>query len=149
MSEEETGDEVGEEIGQEFEEPEAETELGEEDSTEDEGEFNEPQGEVKQPALVINVHSWATPIVGLLMLVVGLLAGYFIRPLIPLPGQAETPVAAAPTNTPPTESPAQAAAATQPPVDLQEVMDLLKSQVRHYKGDPNAPVTLIEFSDFQ
>ncbi len=138
-----------EDFAEEFEEPESETDPSIDSSTEDEGEYQEPEEESKQPALVINVQTWATPIVGLLMLVVGLLAGYFIRPLIPLPADAETPVAAAPANTPLTESPAQAAAVTQPPVDLQEVMENLKSQVRHYRGDPNAPVTLIEFSDFQ
>lgn len=139
-----------EEFAEEFDEPETETDLPIDSSTEDEEEIQEPEEkERKPPALVINVQSWATPFVGLLMLLVGLLAGYVIRPLIPLPADAETPVAAAPANTPLAESPEQAVAATQPPVDLQEMMEILVSQVRHFRGDPNAPVTLIEFSDFQ
>jgi hypothetical protein len=32
---------------------------------------------------------------------------------------------------------------------LEEVMGYLMGQVRHTKGDPEAAVTLIEFSDFQ
>lgn len=103
-----------------------------------------------KPALVINVHSWATPITGLIMLVVGLLAGYFGRPLINQQLQAETPIAAAPTTAAaPTSSSPESAAATQPPASLKEVMDILIPQVKHFKGDPNAPVTFIEFSDFQ
>jgi xanthosine utilization system XapX-like protein len=107
-----------------------------------------------RPSLVINVHSWATPIVGLLMLVVGLLAGYLVYPVISEQLAPETPVAAAPTNPPSGEAPAAAnppsqASVTQAPVNLQEVMDYLVPQIRHFRGDPEAAVTIIEFSDFQ
>jgi len=34
------------------------------------------------PALTINIQSWWTPIIGVVLLIVGLLAGYFARPLI-------------------------------------------------------------------
>ena len=51
---------------------------------------------------------------------------------------------AAADNTPaPTEDVAARRAAAQ------RVMEMLISQTRHFKGDPNAPVTIIEFSDFQ
>lgn len=103
-----------------------------------------------KPSLVINVQSWATPIVGLIMLAVGLLAGYFGRPLIAQQLQTKTPIAAAPAVTSaPTSSSSGTSAATQPPASLKEVMDILIPQVKHFKGDPNAPVTFIEFSDFQ
>lgn len=106
------------------------------------------------PALVINVQSWATPVVGLLMLVVGLLAGYFIHPLIAERFASETPIAAAPANTPAGEVPSAAnptsqATAAQAPANLQELMDYMVPQLRHIKGDPEAAVTIIEFSDFQ
>lgn len=150
MSEEEIADTQTEEI------QDKETSGTEAEDLQDQETFEagteETQGREKtkkQPALVINVQSWATPIVGVLMLVVGLLAGYFVRPLIPSIGGTETPVAAAPANPTSADSQSVAAAATQQPADLQEVMDFLIPQVRHTRGDPNAPVTLIEFSDFQ
>ena len=103
-----------------------------------------------KPSLVINVQSWATPIVGLVMLVVGLLAGYFGRPLLAQQLRSETPIAAAPTSASTPSAPSQqTSAATQPAASLKEVMDILIPQVKHFKGDPNAPVTFIEFSDFQ
>jgi hypothetical protein len=88
------------------------------------------------------------------MLVVGLLAGYFIRPLISEQLASETPIAAAPSEAPTGEAPTAAnptaqVAATREPANLQEVMDYLLPQMRHLKGDPAAAVTLIEFSDFQ
>ncbi len=66
-------------------------------------------------------------LVSVLMLVVGLAAGYELRPIL-------TP---APKPTTPEE-------ASQVPI-----ITLLLSQTRHFKGNANAPVTIIEFSDFQ
>ena len=40
-----------------------------------------------QAAVTINIQSWATPIIGLVMLVIGLLGGYYIRPLTLAPTQ--------------------------------------------------------------
>jgi protein-disulfide isomerase len=34
-------------------------------------------------------------------------------------------------------------------VSSEELMDYLNSQVRHVTGDPDAPVTIVEFGDFQ
>jgi len=99
---------------------------------------DEPQNH-STAALTIVVHSWATPIVGVLMLVIGLLGGYFGRQLLlpqPSPGVAS--------------SPAEAVASSQDqPANPDELMAFVVGQTRHFKGDPNAPVTLIEFSDFQ
>lgn len=104
--------------------------------------LEEPQ-EIKpkaeKPALVINVQSWATPVVGLLMLLVGLLAGYFVRPVVsPLLNKAtSTPTVSAEAATSDTSS-------SQP-----GLKDYVVEKVQHFLGDPNAPVTVIEFSDFQ
>lgn len=56
------------------------------------------------------------------LLVVGVAIGYFGRPLVN-PGQA---------------------ASGKP-----DVIDLLISQTKHFKGTANAPITMLEFSDFQ
>jgi xanthosine utilization system XapX-like protein len=161
MSEEGSGEDFGEKFGEDFDEesasePAEELAYSEPEETqakespgEDEPEIQDDVPSRSQPALVINVHSWATPIVGLMMLVVGLLVGYLIHPLIPSSTQAETAVAVAPANTPVTDNQTPATAATGAPASLQEVMDHLESQARHIKGDPDATVTLIEFSDFQ
>jgi protein-disulfide isomerase len=83
----------------------------------------------------------ATLFVGVLMLCIGMLAGYFGRPLVtPQPLEA-APVAS--TEAPPaSNSPSgQPSAAT--------LMDAVVAQTRHFKGSPDAPVTIVEFGDFQ
>lgn len=109
-------------------------------------EQTEPEGprEIErkiQPAVTISIHSWATPIVGLVMLIVGLLIGYTIRPLT----LAQTPNAAsASTIAPPAAIPTTDNSAAQ-----QNLMASVVEKTRHFRGDPNAPVTIIEFGDFQ
>jgi len=94
---------------------------------------------VTPKALVINVYSWATPVVGVLTLVIGLLLGYFGRPLV----KPEATQVAASIDTQP------AAANPTDEARRQELMSYLVGKLRHFQGDENAPVTLIEFSDFQ
>lgn len=95
-------------------------------------------GEPK-PAFIINFYSWATPIVGLIMLVIGLAGGYFGRPLLTPEASQPEVKATVPAASLPDEAPQSA----------EEMMEFLITQVRHFKGDANAPVTIIEFSDFQ
>jgi hypothetical protein len=82
----------------------------------------------QKPALTIHIHTWATPVVGLVMLVFGLLAGYFARPLVSPLFNRVTPT---------------------PTAIAEGLKDIVGAQTKHFLGDPNAPVTLIEFSDFQ
>lgn len=99
----------------------------------------------------------------LLMLLVGLIAGAAIgfagRPLVMPPAPAPAvalnagPEATPPESDVPAAAPAETAPATVSPEEQQAqreaVMAQLVSQTRHFQGDPDAPVTIIEFSDFQ
>jgi hypothetical protein len=98
------------------------------------------KNEGKKPSLVINFYTWATPIIGLVMLVVGLLGGYFLRPLISPEPTAE-PVSSTDNQTSQDSGASDTARG--------ELMSFLIEDTRHYKGDPDAPVTIIEFSDFK
>lgn len=105
------------------------------------------------PVLTIHLHSWLTPLLGIIMLLVGLAAGYWARPLVdaarggPVAVVTVAPQAAAPAAT--------TAAQPEPTVDAaaiaesrQNMMDALIAQTRHFTGDPNAPITMIELSDY-
>jgi hypothetical protein len=72
--------------------------------------------------------------VGVLMFVLGGLGGFVARPYI-------MPPSPSPTQTQP--------AAQQQQAKMQAILDMLVSKTRHFKGNPNAPVTLLEFGDFQ
>ena len=94
----------------------------------------------KPPAIAISIQSWATPIVGILMLVLGLLVGYYGRPLILSQVQSEASV----DSSPPVVIPTADNSAAQ-----QNLMETVLAKTRHFMGDPNAPITIIEFADFQ
>jgi protein-disulfide isomerase len=86
----------------------------------------------------------------LVMLAIGLLSGYFLHPLVASRMETSSAIgsarptgqAAAPNSpgTPQAQAPSQGAL---------EVMEALTSETRHFIGDPDAPVVMIEFSDFQ
>ncbi|MDP2776672.1 MAG: thioredoxin domain-containing protein, partial [Anaerolineales bacterium] len=86
-----------------------------------------------------------TPIIAVVMLVIGLLVGYFGRPFTRSGSQ---PVAAQPgvitASAPPVVIPTADNSAAQ-----QNLMETVVAQTRHFRGDPNALVTIIEFGDFQ
>jgi len=128
-------------------------------------------------AIVIIFQSQATVLVALGMLVLGTLIGFIVGARLPAALQALAPppatVAAetslsslAITPTLPTY-PASAATstlnassinnptavgvpnATATPNPNAAVVDTILARARHFKGDPNAPITIIEFGDFQ
>ncbi|HSB65454.1 MAG TPA: hypothetical protein VLD65_02695 [Anaerolineales bacterium] len=107
--------------------------------------IDQPQGE--KPALTVVIQSWWTPALAVIMLVVGLLAGYFGRPLVSKgsAGDGATQV----TQEVAALNPASTATPTVDPAQIQQLMDSIVSQTKNFQGDPNATVTLIEFSDYQ
>lgn len=116
--------------------------------------LNEPE---RKPALTVVVQSWATPLVGLLMLVLGLAAGFYARPLFDRPDADQQAAAILPPTTAPVNANAGQSVATATPTadptalaeSQASLMEFLVGQMKHFKGDENAPVTIIEFSDFQ
>jgi hypothetical protein len=87
-----------------------------------------------------------TALVGVVMLAVGLAAGYLGRPLVAPQAAESAAVAATSSANPPANSPANPAAGDQAQATL---MDAVVAQTRHFKGDANARVTIVEFGDFQ
>ena len=89
-------------------------------------------------------NSLAMLIVGL---VIGVLIGYGVRPLATPRSLLGSPAASAQDADPPPASldPTPVNPAAILPGSLEE----LTARVRHFKGNPDAPVTVIEFGDFQ
>ncbi|MBI5879208.1 MAG: hypothetical protein HZB53_16290 [Chloroflexi bacterium] len=85
-----------------------------------------------EPVIVERTNWIATIGVGLILLVLGFGAGFSARPLL-IPAPA--PVVAPPVGGTPGSG--------------GSMLDLIYGSVRHYRGDPKAPVTMLEYSDFQ
>ena len=94
----------------------------------------------KTPAITILIQSWATPIVGILMLALGLLVGYYGRPFMLNQAQPEASV----NSESPVVIPTADNSAAQ-----KKLMETVVAKTRHFKGNPDAPVIIIEFADFQ
>lgn len=111
--------------------------------------------EEKPAAFTLVIQSWATPIIGIVMLIVGLLGGYYLRPIFSPVATPLTTSAVVDNATSEAVSVAGNATATAPmsaeerATQQQQLMTAVVGRTRHFQGDPNAPVTLIEFSDFQ
>jgi len=103
---------------------------------------------LKEPAaFTLVIQSWATPVIGIIMLAIGFLGGYFSRPFLSDdPSTVAVEGAASEIDDlqipSPTADPERAA-------QQQELMNALVERTRHFRGDADAPVTIIEFSDFQ
>jgi len=115
----------------------------------DNADISAPQAarEEGSPALTIIFQTWMTPLIGVLMLAVGLLGGYFGRPLV-APETKEMAVSDPEITPEPVED-----ISMSPDEDREAqkaaVMESLLGETRHFRGDEDAPVTIIEFSDFQ
>lgn len=94
----------------------------------------------ERPALTIVIQSWATPIAALVMLIFGLVGGFFLRPVV-LPERVMVTEIVNPVQ------PTSAAVATNP--NSGEIMLVVMQQTKHFIGNENAPVTIVEFSDYQ
>jgi len=104
-------------------------------------------------------------IVTLLAVMLGAILGYLARPALEpatgsvanlsLPAQGPAAVQAPPAQPdnagePETQANAPAAADNPAPsAPTPTIMDFVLSDARHFQGNPNAPVTLVEFSDFK
>ena len=92
------------------------------------------------------VHVLVTALVGLVMLLVGAAAGYLGRPLV-APQPTPTLAAASAERADASSDKGGDPAAGNP--SAAELMAAVVAQTRHFKGDVSAPVTIVEFGDFQ
>ncbi|MEJ2557648.1 MAG: hypothetical protein P8186_15760 [Anaerolineae bacterium] len=112
------------------------------DYSEDEVEHETQAPNTTKP-MAARINPAATLIAGLL---VGILVGYAGRPLVTPKPLSPTPVTAPSGANPPNTSNANPSASNPSSATL---MDSIVAQTRHFEGNPNAPVTIIEFGDFQ
>jgi hypothetical protein len=108
----------------------------------------------KKSALTVVIQSWWTPAIAVLALVAGLLIGYFGRPMLNNSSDTVGDIAAVttPVTTAAVDQPTSPTATIDPTAiaeNQKQLMDYLVSNTVHFKGDPNALVTIIEFSDYQ
>lgn len=86
------------------------------------------------------------PIRALVKLLAIAVAGLLVAVLVGCGSRPE----ATPSPTDPTPgTPTAAVAPSVGPTDTPAVIGTVVAQTRHFEGDPNAPVTMIEFGDFQ
>ena len=104
------------------------------------------------------MNSSNSPLGLIVMLGVGLLAGFFLRPLImgsefeqAEQQVVEVEVVVTATPDPSVNAQAEDAPSTDSDVPLPTpgLMDLVMADARHIQGDEGAPVTIVEFSDFK
>jgi hypothetical protein len=75
----------------------------------------------------------------IISLMLGFVAGYYLRPVLDEPGAEARGKSAPPTKVAESQD-------ANPPSSL---MEAAIKRTRQWKGDTNAPVTIVEFGDFQ
>ncbi len=95
----------------------------------------------ERPAISIVIHSWDTVLACFATLVIGLVMGFFARPLLTISAPTPAPAARAQED--------QNAFETKANADPKGIMITALKQVKHFMGSENAPVTMLEFADFQ
>ncbi len=127
------------------------TVMADEDEAEEEGQ--EEEEEKPRHVRVRTRTNWLlTVVVGLGMLVLGGMGGYLAHSAQTAPSmeklaslEREATVTAATAATVAAEQKAQQG----PTPDVKAIVAEVVSKTRHFKGAANAPVTILEFSDFQ
>ncbi len=92
---------------------------------------------------------YTTWIIAIAMLAVGLVAGYIGRGTFGPEASAARATMTAGAAATQTMAVAELAAVETRAVANAEVMQVIISKTRHFKGQVDAPITLIEFSDFK
>ena len=97
-----------------------------------------------------NIKPWSLALILVITFVVGLAIGFLGRPVVMPPQEVVVTVVV----TPDTPAVAQAKATPEPETGAGQaatptIMDFILADARHFQGDPNAPITLVEFSDFR
>jgi amino acid transporter len=110
---------------------------GMQDSDKQDNEVKDLESKERMPVLKER-STWFIFIVGLVMLLFGIFLGYYGRPLVG--PEARTAMR---TGT------AQAVAVKTQVAANKKIMEYLSGKLQHFQGDTNAPVTIIEFSDYQ
>jgi len=82
--------------------------------------------------------NWFPLFVGTAIFFFGLFSGYFLRPYIEQPQEGAKDTA-----------PQNPSVGVSEQAGNQEVMEFLIRETRHFMGNPDAPVIMIEFSDFK
>lgn len=90
----------------------------------EETEVIELEEKPRKPARTINLYTWVAIVAGVLILAIGYLAGFTTQPLVARAFATPTPKKAS-------------------------LRDVVIAQTRHFIGDKNAPVVIVEFGDFQ
>ncbi len=96
----------------------------------------------ERPTISIVIHSWDTALACFATLVIGLVMGFIARPLVTVSTPTPAPAAARVLED-------QNAFETKANADPKGIMTTALKQVKHFMGSENAPVTMLEFADFQ